>query len=170
MVNIDELLTQGETILKNQGGVVFGLGMGPTGDLFLTNKRLLFLHKKRYALISPPALTGNDFTIDLQNVRSVSKGSLGSIKIQTDKEYTFAVTIFQNTGWVDAITSAMSSLQRFPQQPSPPFLTSQQQQTPPLPPPPPERSSPIRCPSCGRPADFIQQYNRWYCHLCQRYI
>lgn len=169
MVNIEELLSPDETILKKQSGVVFGLGMGPTGDLFLTNKRLLFLHKKRYALISPPALTGNDLIIELQNVRSVRKGSFGSIKIQADKEYTFAVTIFQNGDWVDAVNTAMNTLPRFQQQPSPPFQTSQQQQTPPLPPPPPQHSSPL-CPSCGRATTFIQQYNRWYCHFCQRYI
>jgi hypothetical protein len=160
MVSIGELLIPGEVVLKKQSGVGLGIGVwSRTGDLFLTDKRILFLQT-----------FGENIIIDLQNVRLVHKGSTGSIVIQADKEHIFAVTIFQNGAWVDEINTAIYSLQRFPQQPSPPFQTSPQQQTPPIPLPPPQQANPLRCPSCGRPADFIHQYNRWYCHLCQRYI
>jgi len=27
-----------------------------------------------------------------------------------------------------------------------------------------------RCPTCGQPLEFIQQYNRWYCRTCQKYV
>ncbi len=158
MVGIDELLTPGEVVIKTQGRVMSDIYLDEVGTLFLTNKRLLFLR----------TFGGNIIIIDLQNIRSVSKGSAGSITIQADKEYFFGVTIFQRGAWIDAINTAIYSFQRFPQQPSPPFQTSQQQQTPPL--PPPQQANPLRCPSCGRPADFIHQYNRWYCHLCQKYI
>jgi sporulation protein YlmC with PRC-barrel domain len=26
------------------------------------------------------------------------------------------------------------------------------------------------CPYCGRPATWIEQYQRWYCYHCKRYI
>lgn len=26
------------------------------------------------------------------------------------------------------------------------------------------------CPYCGKPATYIEQYKRWYCYNCQRYI
>ena len=26
------------------------------------------------------------------------------------------------------------------------------------------------CPTCGRPATYIQQYNRWYCYSCSKYL
>lgn len=26
------------------------------------------------------------------------------------------------------------------------------------------------CPTCGRPATYISQYNRWYCYSCSRYL
>jgi hypothetical protein len=26
------------------------------------------------------------------------------------------------------------------------------------------------CPTCGRPATYIQQYNRWYCYNCGKYL
>jgi len=26
------------------------------------------------------------------------------------------------------------------------------------------------CPYCGKPATWIEQYKRWYCYNCQRYI
>lgn len=26
------------------------------------------------------------------------------------------------------------------------------------------------CPTCGRPATYVQQYNRWYCYNCRKYL
>lgn len=37
------------------------------------------------------------------------------------------------------------------------------------PPPPPGLSAQI-CPTCGQPLIFVQQYNRWYCQNCKKYI
>jgi hypothetical protein len=37
------------------------------------------------------------------------------------------------------------------------------------PPPPPGLSAQI-CPTCGQPLTFVQQYNRWYCQNCKKYI
>lgn len=37
------------------------------------------------------------------------------------------------------------------------------------PPPPPPQSVPT-CPTCGQPLAYIQDYNRWYCFKCKRYI
>jgi hypothetical protein len=33
----------------------------------------------------------------------------------------------------------------------------------PAPPPPP-------CPTCNQPLTLVQQYNRWYCDNCQKYV
>jgi len=37
------------------------------------------------------------------------------------------------------------------------------------PPPPPPRAVPT-CPTCNQPLAYIQEYNRWYCSKCKRYI
>jgi len=39
----------------------------------------------------------------------------------------------------------------------------------PQPPPQPQPQIP-RCPTCGQPLELIQQYNRWYCRTCQKYV
>lgn len=31
-------------------------------------------------------------------------------------------------------------------------------------------SPPSTCPTCGQPLAFIQQYGRWYCNNCKKYI
>jgi hypothetical protein len=36
-------------------------------------------------------------------------------------------------------------------------------------PPPPAASGPT-CPRCGKPATFVQQYNRYYCYGCGQYL
>ena len=39
----------------------------------------------------------------------------------------------------------------------------------PSPPPQPQAQTP-RCPTCNQPLELIQQYNRWYCRTCQKYV
>jgi hypothetical protein len=39
----------------------------------------------------------------------------------------------------------------------------------PSPPPQPQPQVPL-CPTCGQPLELIQQYNRWYCRTCQKYV
>jgi hypothetical protein len=48
--------------------------------------------------------------------------------------------------------------------PSPPPTTYA-----PSPPPQPQAQTP-RCPTCNQPLELIQQYNRWYCRTCQKYV
>ena len=36
-------------------------------------------------------------------------------------------------------------------------------------PPQPQAQTP-RCPTCNQPLELIQQYNRWYCRTCQKYV
>ena len=31
-------------------------------------------------------------------------------------------------------------------------------------------STQYRCPTCNYPAQFVNQYNKWYCNTCRRYI
>ena len=36
--------------------------------------------------------------------------------------------------------------------------------------PPPPSGYIQKCSQCGQPLTFIQQYSRWYCHNCQKYL
>lgn len=31
-------------------------------------------------------------------------------------------------------------------------------------------TAPQNCPTCGRPATWIAQYQRWYCYNCKKYL
>ena len=110
MVKIEELLVPGETVIKKQGGVTLGRGMGSTGDLFLTNTRLLFVPSKLWAVVlpDPKTLVGRRdvIQIPLQKIK-VAKKSFGALKVQADKEYTFMVSVWKTGGWVDAVEQAM---------------------------------------------------------------
>ena len=107
MVKIEELLETEEKVIKKQGGVMAGRGIAPTGDLFLTNLRLIFLHKKRWALVPfTGTLTGEDIQIPLQNIKSIKK-SWGALKVLADKEYTFLVSALKTGGWIESIKQTM---------------------------------------------------------------
>lgn len=41
------------------------------------------------------------------------------------------------------------------------------QGAPPPPPPPPGAQA---CPTCGGPLTYIEQYQRWYCYKCKKYV
>ncbi len=34
----------------------------------------------------------------------------------------------------------------------------------------PEHTGPVTCPTCGNPATWVPQYNRYYCYTCQKYL
>lgn len=36
--------------------------------------------------------------------------------------------------------------------------------------PPPQVAAPQVCPTCGQPLAFIQQYGKWYCYNCKKYV
>lgn len=165
MVNIEELLGSGENVVKKQKRVMYDYSGGPTGDLYLTNMRLIFLPKKRWAILSLGSLLGKDIIISLQSISMVGKGSFGSVKVQSDKEHRFFVSLWNTGSWVDTIQQTMSTTQtQGPPRQQPRF---QQKYTPPPPPPRPSNAQP--CGTCGRPLEFIQKYNRWYCRTCQKY-
>ncbi len=44
------------------------------------------------------------------------------------------------------------------------------QPTPAPTPPPQARPQNPSCPTCNNDADFIEQYSRWYCYECQKYV
>src|SRR3990170_7193224 len=107
---IEELLTADERVTKNQGNVQLAVGeIGmPWGDLYLTNKRLIYLVSKGWSVLSPGAGMGaGDLIFSVQDIKSVNK-SLGYVKIKTDKEYQFAVSVWNTGGWVDAIQQAIA--------------------------------------------------------------
>ena len=120
---IDKFLLPDEKIIKSQHRIQVGKGMWgmPYGDLFLTNARLLFIHSKGWSLLDPnvgSSLMGKNLLIPLQEIQSVEKG-FGTVKIKTDKEYGFMVTVWKVGGWIDAIQQAINNLTPVPTQAEP---------------------------------------------------
>jgi hypothetical protein len=114
MGKIDEILMPDEKIIKSQRRIQVGSGMFgmPSGDLFLTNIRLMFIHSKGWSLLSPAvgsSLLGKNLQISLQDIQSVKKG-FGSVKVKADKDYSFMVSAWKAGGWVDAIQLAINNL------------------------------------------------------------
>ena len=147
MGKIEELLTADERVTKHQGNVQLAVGeIGmPWGDLYLTNKRLIYLVSKGWSVLSPGAGIGaRDLIFSIQDIKSVNK-SLGYVKIKTDKEYQFAVSVWNTGGWVDAIQQAIAL---YP---------------PPASPPPPPISPPGQAPSQTRQPT---QPSRRFCPNC----
>ena len=93
MITIEELLTPGERVIKKHTAT---LEKGAAGMLvrylYLANTRLLFIPKKRWALVLPtaaPSLFGPKFIqVPLQSIKTVKK-SWNRLKAQADKEYTY---------------------------------------------------------------------------------
>jgi uncharacterized paraquat-inducible protein A len=114
MVKIEELMTPGEVVIKKQEGVTMMTGeMGmPTGDLFLTNTRLMHIPGSLWALVLPDPKTllrtRGFIQILLQDIKTVDK-SIGYLKVKADKEYNFAVSLWQVNDWVDQIQKAKSA-------------------------------------------------------------
>ena len=114
MGKIEDLLLSGERVIKNQKKIVVGSMVGmPAGDLYLTNQRLIFLCSRVWSLLSPggvAAATGRTVVIPLEEIKSVKKG-FGSVKVQSNKEYEFKVSVIRANEWVDSIleASALSS-------------------------------------------------------------
>ena len=114
MVEIEELMAPGEQVLKKQAGVTLmtgDVGM-PTGDLFLTNTRLMLIPSSLWALVLPDPKTllrtRGFIQISLQDVKSVEK-SFAYLKVKANKEYNFAVSLWHVNNWVNAMQKAMST-------------------------------------------------------------
>jgi len=160
MGKIEELLTADERVIKNQGNVQLAVGeFGmPWGDLYLTNKRLIYLVSKGWSVLSPGAGMGaRDLIFSIQDIKSVNK-SLGYIKIKTDKEYQFAVSAWNTGSWMDAIQQAIAlypppSSQAIPT-PQPGQPSSQMRQ--------PTQPARKFCPKCG---NAVKPEAR-YCESC----
>jgi hypothetical protein len=147
MGRIEELLAPDERVIKKQDKVQLAVGeFGmPWGDLSLTNKRLIYLVSKGWSVgFSPGAGLGSkDLMFSIQDIKSVSK-SIGYLKVKTDKEYQFAVSVWNTGSWVDSIQQAIT------------LYPSPASQPPPIPPPPPpsQMTQPPQitkryCPNCG---------------------
>ncbi|MDH5375731.1 MAG: GRAM domain-containing protein [Candidatus Bathyarchaeota archaeon] len=93
MITIEELLTPGERVIKKHTATLEkGAACMLVGYLYLTNTRLLFIPKKRWALAlstAAPSLIGLRIVqVPLQSIKTVKK-SWGRLKAQADKEYTY---------------------------------------------------------------------------------
>lgn len=155
MVKIEEILMQGERVVKVQEKITLGNKAGmPMGDLYLTDRRLIFLPSKALSILSPVApyvspagaFLGKTVVIQLQDIRSVSKNVLGYLKVQTDTEYQFNVSFVRTKEWVETIQQAIQSSRQAPVPPPPPPPT----QSPNFPQPPtPPTSENAFCTRCG---------------------
>ena len=144
MPKIEEFLKTDERVIKEQARITAGNMAGmPSGNLYLTNRRLIFIHSKGWSILSPApgaALMGKNIMIPLQDIKSVRKG-FGSVKVRADKEYQFMVSVWKAGGWVEAIQQAMKSSQQMPVRAETPSLR-------------PRSGSKVErfCTGCGTPA------------------
>ena len=129
MGKIEDILHHDEKIIKKQSKIQYTSKTGmPIGDLYLTNKRLLFLVSRGWSLLSitpSGSLTGKNLAIPLEQIHSVEKGSLGSLKVEADKLHVFSVSVFKASGWVDQILQATSLQPPQITQPPPPSTQTQ---------------------------------------------
>jgi uncharacterized paraquat-inducible protein A len=163
MVKIDELMAPGEVVIKKQGGVTVMTGeVGmPTGDLFLTNTRLMLIPGSLWALVLPDPetllRTRGFIQILLQDIKTVDK-SVGNLKVKADKEYNFAVSLWQVNDWVDKLQKARSATVSPITQPQ-----TQQSSAGPAPQQPATQSEKKRyCFNCGSPVRQEAQF----CESC----
>ncbi len=78
MGKIEDLLMPEERIIKKHAGTqVSNMAGQPAGDLYLTNKRLIFLHSKGWSLLSltptTGVLLGKDIVIPLHDINRWKK-------------------------------------------------------------------------------------------------
>jgi hypothetical protein len=94
-VKIEDLLMPSEKVGKVQEKIsICNMAGTLVGDLYLTDKRLIFMHSKSWSVLSPTApylspggvVLGKNIMIPLQDVKSVSKTVIGYLKVQADKE------------------------------------------------------------------------------------
>lgn len=144
MGKIEDILHHDEKVIKKQSKIQYTSKTGmPIGDLYLTNKRLLFLVSRGWSLLSltpSGSLTGKNISIPLENINKVEKGSLGSLKVEADKQHVFSVNVFRASGWVDAILQASTT--------QPPQFTQSKTQQPISPSPNQARKNNF-CSNCG---------------------
>jgi hypothetical protein len=129
MGKIETILQHDEKVIKKQSKIQYTSKVGmPVGDLYLTNKRLLFLVSRGWSLLSitpSGSLTGKNLAIPLDEINMVTKGTLGSLKVEADKVHVFSVSVFKASGWVDSILQATSlKPPSFEQTPNPQPTTS----------------------------------------------
>lgn len=149
MTKIEELLAADEQIIKKQSGVTLSKGSRgiPGGDLYLTNRRLIFLFSKGWSILSPTpgaGWTGKDIVLSLQDIKSVSKGR-ASLKVEADKAYEFTVSLWHAGSWADAVQQAIAL---YPPEQVPPYAPPPQP-TGPAPQTTPQPPRGKFCPNCG---------------------
>ena len=151
MTKIEELLAPDEQIIKKQSGVTLSKGSRgiPSGSLYLTNTRLIFLFSKGWSILSPTpgaGWMGKDIVLSLQDIKSVNKGH-ASLKVDADKAYEFTVSMWHAGSWADAVQQAIALYppRQVPPYPQPQQPVSSPQQTAPQP------SGRKFCPNCGAP-------------------
>jgi hypothetical protein len=88
-------------------------------------------------------------------------GSLTSILALVNGAFLILGAIISIIGWVICIMG-VSALRRD-------YRARVQRREPSPPPPPPSGTAPT-CPTCGGALTFVQQYQRWYCPVDQKYV
>jgi hypothetical protein len=88
-------------------------------------------------------------------------GALLSILAIAHIAFAIVGAVVQLIGWVFSIMG-VSALRR--------DYRARVQRRDPSPPPPPQSGTTPTCPTCGGPLTYVQQYQRWYCPVDQKYV
>ena len=159
MVSINDFMEQNEKVLKKSGLGGIDLISGPKGrgDLYLTDKRIVFIPRKRYNFPFVNRMRNEALEFLLENIDTVRLYDQ-KLQITVDDTYTFA--FIGANKWVEEIKEAKES--------STPTIHTPQVIQQPRPKDPQKKAR--FCPYCGEPLSFIEQYQRHYCYSCERYI
>ncbi|MEM2098351.1 MAG: hypothetical protein QXU99_01205 [Candidatus Bathyarchaeia archaeon] len=165
------------------------------GTLILTNRRLVYVMKGGAARSAAWVLGGafaalavektvskaeidelmkypGSYFIPIEDITGVKAArKMGQAYIRVDNctpglkpsySFVFGSGWSKNEEWVNAINAARAMLNSLRNAPANALQA-------PLP-PPPQDFVPPRCPMCGGPLSYIQQYQRWYCYRDQKYV
>ena len=158
MASISDFMDQGEKLLMKSGWGGIDLISGPKGrgDLYLTDRRVVFIPRKRYNLPFVNRMKNEPLEFLLEEIFSVR---LYDQKLQITVEDTYTFGFIGANKWVEEIKEAkevITPTTQFPQAAEKPR--------------PGDSPHKVRfCPYCGEPLSFIEQYNRHYCYSCERY-
>lgn len=155
-------------------------------------QKILHLKKFDFVSIMPRSVTLRRRGVLMQKQRKGISLSLGAILkiygLLVDKEYIIKeinvlVDLAERVEKISQQLPKEQILQPPIQQPpkeqtlvppqplvQPPIQQPSQPELPPPPPMQPPRQPQYPCPYCGQLLVFMQQYNRWYCEHCKRYI
>ena len=153
MSSINDYTEQGEIVLKKSGlgGIDIISDPKGRGDLYLTDKRLVFIFRKRYNFPFINRMKNEALNIPLEDITNVK---LYDRKLHVTVEDTYTFAFIGADKWVPEVKEAVASTVKVPQE-----VQIEQ----------PSGKSKF-CPYCGKPLSYVEEHQRYYCPSCERYI